>query len=241
MGGCERRGRWRPAPRSVAVALMGGVELDLRDASIDPGELRITAFALMGGVEVIVPDGIDVELTGFAIMGANDHRPGDAPIRPGTPIVHVRAFSLMGATEVKVRSRGPRASCRADTRGLTLQRLEGARWPRMTIGELATRTGVAVRTLRFYSDRGLVEPAGRWTRVTRLYDEDVRRARGARAHAARPRDRAAGDPPRARARGTDWPASPRRMRPRSMPRSACCACLAPSRCSSPDTTAHPRS
>lgn len=105
MGGCERRGRWRPAPRSVAVALMGGVKLDLRDASIDPGELRITAFALMGGVEVIVPDGIDVELTGFAIMGANDHRPGDAPIRPGTPIVHVRAFSLMGATEVKVRQR----------------------------------------------------------------------------------------------------------------------------------------
>jgi hypothetical protein len=103
MGGCDRRGRWRPAPRSVAVALMGGVKLDLRDASIDPGELRITAFALMGGVEVIVPDGIDVELTGFAIMGANDHRPGDAPIRPGTPLVHVRAFSLMGATEVKVR------------------------------------------------------------------------------------------------------------------------------------------
>ena len=105
LGACERRGRWRPAPHSVAVAFMGGVKLDLRDASIDPGELRITAFAFMGGVEVIVPEGVDVELTGFAIMGANDHRPGSAPIRAENPIVHVRAFSFMGATEVKVRQR----------------------------------------------------------------------------------------------------------------------------------------
>jgi hypothetical protein len=33
MGGCTRRGRWRPAPRSIAIALMG-------------------AFSLMGGVDV---------------------------------------------------------------------------------------------------------------------------------------------------------------------------------------------
>ncbi len=41
----------------------------------------------------------------------------------------------------------------------------------ITIGELARRTGVAVRTLRFYSDRGLVAPAGRTGAGYRLYDE----------------------------------------------------------------------
>ena len=106
MGGCDRRGRWRPAPRSVALAVMGGVKLDLRDATIEGDELVITAFALMGGVDIIVPEGIEVDLGGFALMGANDHRPGDAQVRPGTPVVTVRAFSLMGGVSVKARRPG---------------------------------------------------------------------------------------------------------------------------------------
>ncbi|HEV7807801.1 MAG TPA: MerR family transcriptional regulator [Solirubrobacteraceae bacterium] len=41
---------------------------------------------------------------------------------------------------------------------------------RITIGELARRSGVAVRTLRFYADRGLVTPAARTDAGYRLYD-----------------------------------------------------------------------
>lgn len=107
MGGCERRGRWRPSPHSIAVAVMGGVSLDLRDASIEGEELDITTFALMGGVEITVPEGVEVDLGGFAIMGGNEHQPGTAPVRAGTPIVRIRAFSLMGGTEVKVRASRP--------------------------------------------------------------------------------------------------------------------------------------
>lgn len=103
MGGCERRGRWRPAPHSVAVSVMGGIGLDLRDATIEGDELVITAFAVMGSVVVVVPEGVEVDLSGFALMGANEHRPGEAPVRPGTPILRVRAFSLMGEVTVKVR------------------------------------------------------------------------------------------------------------------------------------------
>ena len=44
---------------------------------------------------------------------------------------------------------------------------------RITIGELAQRTGLPVRTLRFYSDRGLVVPAGRTDAGYRLYDEEA--------------------------------------------------------------------
>src|ERR1700722_7591200 len=39
-----------------------------------------------------------------------------------------------------------------------------------SIGELARRTGLAVRTIRFYSDRGIVAPAGRSPAGYRLYD-----------------------------------------------------------------------
>jgi hypothetical protein len=103
MGGCERRGRWRPAPRSIALAIMGGVGLDLRDATIDSDELVITAVAVMGGVDIVVPEGVDVQLSGFALMGGNDHHPGTTPVRAGTPTVYVRAFSLMGGVDVKVK------------------------------------------------------------------------------------------------------------------------------------------
>jgi DNA-binding transcriptional MerR regulator len=43
---------------------------------------------------------------------------------------------------------------------------------RYTIGELARRTGMSVRTIRFYSDAGLVPPAGRTAAGYRLYDDD---------------------------------------------------------------------
>jgi DNA-binding transcriptional MerR regulator len=42
-----------------------------------------------------------------------------------------------------------------------------------SIGELARRTGLAVRTVRFYSDRGIVAPAGRSPAGYRLYDADA--------------------------------------------------------------------
>jgi DNA-binding transcriptional MerR regulator len=42
-----------------------------------------------------------------------------------------------------------------------------------SIGDLARRTGLAVRTIRFYSDRGIVAPADRSPAGHRLYDDDA--------------------------------------------------------------------
>jgi DNA-binding transcriptional MerR regulator len=43
----------------------------------------------------------------------------------------------------------------------------------LTIGELSRRTGVPVKTLRFWSDEGLLPPATRTRSGYRLYDEDA--------------------------------------------------------------------
>jgi hypothetical protein len=102
MGGSERRGTWRPSPDLVALALMGGVVLDLRGALIE-GDIVITAVAVMGGIEIIVPEGIEVDVGGFAVMGGHEHHPGSEPIRPGTPMVRVRGYALMGGLEVRVK------------------------------------------------------------------------------------------------------------------------------------------
>lgn len=106
MSGGSAKGRWRPADETHVLALMGGCEVDLRNAEIDNDDVVIKAYAVMGGIEIIVPEGIEVELDGFALMGGNERRIKDVPRLPGTPTVRVRAFSMMGGVVVKSRAQG---------------------------------------------------------------------------------------------------------------------------------------
>lgn len=115
MGGTERRGGWTPGPEVFALALMGGVELDFRDARLAPGITDIHVVGIMGGVSIIVPPDLPIEMHGFPIMGGWDEPP-DArhPARPGEPDEHrgekrllrVYGFALMGGVEVMVRLPG---------------------------------------------------------------------------------------------------------------------------------------
>ena len=105
MSGNDRKGRWRIAARSTVINVMGGSDLDLTDALIDSPETVITVYSIMGGSDIIVPEGVDVQLGGFALMGGNDLEIEGPPPPPGAPVVRVRAFSLMGGTDVKTRPR----------------------------------------------------------------------------------------------------------------------------------------
>jgi hypothetical protein len=103
MGGADRRGRWRPAPRTRVVAVMGGADIDLREARIEGPVIEITAITVMGGIDVIVPEDVEVELGGFALMGANESPRDPGPSHDGAPLVRIRAFSLMGGVSAKRR------------------------------------------------------------------------------------------------------------------------------------------
>ncbi len=102
MGGGNHRGRWRIASRCTVVNVMGGSDLDLTEAIVEGSETEIRVFSLMGGSNVVVPDGVHVELGGFAFMGGNDLKIEGRPApRAGAPVVRVRAYSLMGGTDVE--------------------------------------------------------------------------------------------------------------------------------------------
>jgi hypothetical protein len=102
MGGGTQKGRWRIASRCNVVNVMGGADLDLTGAVVEGPETEIRVFSLMGGSDIVVPDGVHVELSGFAFMGGNDLRVDDAPPPPpSAPVVRVRAWSIMGGTDVK--------------------------------------------------------------------------------------------------------------------------------------------
>lgn len=100
MGGHEEKGRWRPAETTNALAVMGGVDIDLREAEVEEGELTINATAVMGGIEIIVPEGVEVEMTGFAIMGGRDNK-ARHPDSDAAPLLRVNAYAFMGGVEVR--------------------------------------------------------------------------------------------------------------------------------------------
>lgn len=103
--GPERSGRWVVGSRHNAGAVMGSVDLDLREAQFESAEVRIRAFALMGGVDVVVPDDCMLDAGGFALMGGFDESDKGAPAPPGAPVVRVRGFALMGGIDVRRRHR----------------------------------------------------------------------------------------------------------------------------------------
>jgi class 3 adenylate cyclase len=107
MSGAKHRGRYRLQGKTNAVAFWGGCELDLRYAEVEGPEVEINAVAIMGGIDIVVPEGIAVELTGFAIFGGRNVRVKDVPVLPGSPVIRVRTLAVMGGVTVKSKPSRP--------------------------------------------------------------------------------------------------------------------------------------
>ena len=111
MGGTRRAGRWSPARTNYTIAVMGGAEIDFREAVMGPGVTEIQVFTLWGGVEVIVPPGMNVESHGIALMGGFEHA-GDqlhSP-DPNAPTLRITGLALMAGVDISVRHSGETAS-----------------------------------------------------------------------------------------------------------------------------------
>lgn len=99
LGGLRRGGRWRMRDHLVSVTLIGGVDLDLREAQLDAPEVTLTSVSVIGGVSLTVPPGVSVVTEGFSLLGGRridvDEVGGD-----DAPTLRVRAFSLLGGLRV---------------------------------------------------------------------------------------------------------------------------------------------
>ncbi|GAA2028694.1 DUF1707 domain-containing protein [Catenulispora yoronensis] len=100
MGGSESTGKWVVPRNYKAFAMMGGIELDLREADFEDMEVTINASTWMGGIAIIVPEGLNVYVHGFGFMGAYSGTPG-GEVDPTAPTVHIRGFAFMGGVDVK--------------------------------------------------------------------------------------------------------------------------------------------
>jgi Domain of unknown function (DUF1707) len=100
MSGSHRKGRFRAVGKINAVAIMGGDDIDLREAEIEGGELTFNLFILMGGASIYVPDSVELDIGGLSLMAGHDEIGSDRPPRAGAPLIRIRVYSLMGGWAV---------------------------------------------------------------------------------------------------------------------------------------------
>jgi hypothetical protein len=102
MGGTSRKGLWKVGSTHTAFALMGGVEIDLRQARLTTRETVIHAYAIWSGIDIYVNAYTRVIVDGVGIMGAFDQaRDKVTPeLGPDSPLVRVSGFALMAGITV---------------------------------------------------------------------------------------------------------------------------------------------
>jgi hypothetical protein len=115
LGGTRRAGKWAPPENMLALAMMGGVELDFREAVLQPGQVvTINCFAFWGAIDITLPPDVHVETGGFALMGGFDQT-GEAwaEVPEDAPTIRINGFALMAGVDVKVREKGERGRSRS--------------------------------------------------------------------------------------------------------------------------------
>ena len=100
LGGFTRKGDWVVPKEFTAFMLMGGGEIDLRDARFTEREVTIHIVAILGGCEVIVPEDATVYVTGIGILGAFEHTDA-GPGSPDGPVITINGVALLGGVDVK--------------------------------------------------------------------------------------------------------------------------------------------
>jgi hypothetical protein len=105
MAGTSRKGLWEVGPSHTAVAIMGGVEMDLRQARFTTRETVIRAFGIWSGIDIYVNAYTRVIVDGIAIMGGFDQERDQVQpeLGPDSPLVRVTGFALMAGVTVQRR------------------------------------------------------------------------------------------------------------------------------------------
>lgn len=104
----EREGRWELPRHFRALAVLGNVQLDLRDAVIGIGVSVIEAVAVMGNIEVTIPPDVAVESDGDSLLGSFVVKyKGSVTPRAATGLRTVRIIGTAYFSSVEVTVKGP--------------------------------------------------------------------------------------------------------------------------------------
>lgn len=101
-GSTRRGGSIRVRENLVCLAIFGNVTLDLRGAMLEGDVVNVLAGTVFGSIDVLVPEGVEADLTGLAIFGSKATTGKPSTLRHGAPLVRVNALVVFGAATVKL-------------------------------------------------------------------------------------------------------------------------------------------
>jgi Domain of unknown function (DUF1707)/Cell wall-active antibiotics response 4TMS YvqF len=101
-GDVRRAGTWTVPARGKWESLFGDVLLDLREARVSGPEIRIDAGTIFGKVELLVPEGVEVEVRSRTLFGDINQEAAEAA-PPGAPRILLTGGTVFG--DVLVRSK----------------------------------------------------------------------------------------------------------------------------------------
>lgn len=102
----ERKGRWEMPRQFRALAVLGNVELDLRDAEIGYGLSVVEAVAVMGSIDLIIPPHVTVECDGDSLLGTFTLKyegKSSPSLASRDRVIRVTGTAYLGAVTVKVK------------------------------------------------------------------------------------------------------------------------------------------
>ena len=99
-GSTSREGRIRLGRRVGCLVAFGNIDLDLRQATNEGKVITVVALGVFGAVDVYVPEGVEVDVHGFALFGHKGASGNDPLPQPGTPLVRVFAVSIFAGIDV---------------------------------------------------------------------------------------------------------------------------------------------
>lgn len=70
LGGTERGGSWTVPGELRVLNLLGGTDIDFCDATFSNRRTRVKLLSVMGGVDIQVPEGVNVNVRAFCLLGA---------------------------------------------------------------------------------------------------------------------------------------------------------------------------
>jgi hypothetical protein len=102
LGGHKVTGTSRTFAGASLTAVMGGVDLDLRQARLAPEGAVVTATAVLGGIDILVPRDWRVAVNGTPILGGiEDAREPQEAVPGDAPVLRIDAMAVLGGIEVR--------------------------------------------------------------------------------------------------------------------------------------------
>jgi hypothetical protein len=106
-GDLRRSGGWKVPASSSWDSLFGDIVLDLREAQVTAAEVEIKAGTVFGDVQLLVPEGVAVEVRSRVVFGNVRQEAGEvAPA--GAPRVILTGGTIFGDVRVRARRRRER-------------------------------------------------------------------------------------------------------------------------------------